>query len=211
MSETTAGAQSQDLLTHDDFLWAFVIALIASVLLSVIQIPAQSKTSLRSCFVTQSLVYCVILCFGNVVTTILASLAVTKLSPSLKPYYYLLAPFFGVFGFETILKNTNITMFDKGVLTIQDWIGRALNAAAGAAIEKEEDMRKDAENQIFAKLINNTEEQVNTLILNKLGAGVVEKLEAAARASGANSKQYKVLQYISALGRSEVASYLRSK
>lgn len=72
-------------------------------------------------------------------------------------------------------------------------------------------MRKDAENRIFAKLINNTEEQVNTLILNKLGAGVVEKLEAAARASGANSKQYKVLQYISALGRSEVASYLRSK
>lgn len=205
------GVQSQDGLTHEDFLWAISIAVIASVLLSIIQIPAQSKTSLRSCMVVQSLVYCIVLCFGNVVTTILASLAVVRLSPSLSEYYYIFAPFFGVFGFETILKNTNITMFDKGVLTIQDWIGRALNAAAGAAIEKEEDMRKTAENKIFAKVMNNSEEEINTLILNKLGAGVVEKLQAAASASGANSKQYKVLQYISTLGRSEIATFLRDK
>ncbi len=48
-----------------------------------------------------------------------------KLPESLKPYYFLFAPFFGVFGFETVLKNTNITMFDKGVLTIQTWIEKA--------------------------------------------------------------------------------------
>jgi hypothetical protein len=126
-------------LSHDDFVWAIAIAMTASVLLSIVQIPAQSKTSLRSCFVIQSAIYCLIVCFGNTVTTILAASAVVKLPSSLQQYYFVMAPFFGVFGFETILKNTNITMFDKGVLTIQDWITRSLNAAAGAAIEKEED------------------------------------------------------------------------
>jgi hypothetical protein len=72
-------------------------------------------------------------------------------------------------------------------------------------------MRKSAEDKIFTKMTTNSEESINTLVLNKLGPGAVEKLEAAAKASGANSKQYKVLQYISTLSRSEIASYPRGK
>ncbi len=175
------------------------------------QIPLQSKTSLRSCLVIHSLIYWIILSFGNVVTTLLASLVIVQLSPSLNDYYFVLAPFFGVFGFETILKNTNVTMFDKGVLTIQDWIERALNAAAAAAIEEQEIIKNTEEQNILTTLDANSEEQINTLILNKLGGGVVDKLEADAKASHSSAKQYKILQYIRALNRTEISAILRSK
>jgi hypothetical protein len=35
------------------------------------------------------------------------------------------------------LKNTNVTVLDKGVLTIQDWIKKAKTAAAAATIEND--------------------------------------------------------------------------
>ncbi len=111
-------------------------------MVALVEIPSRAKTNLASCFVAPSLTYVLVLCFGNVITTILAALAVVKMPASLAPYYFLLAPFFGVFGFETVLKNTNITMFDKGVLTIQTWIEKALEAAA--AIDKRDDAKEEA-------------------------------------------------------------------
>src|SRR5215475_14943273 len=94
-------------LSHDNLLWAVGIALGLSLLIACIEIPATSKTSLRSCLRIQSLFYVAVLCFGNVVTTILASLAVAKLPESLWSYSWLLCPFIGVFGFEAILQNVN--------------------------------------------------------------------------------------------------------
>jgi hypothetical protein len=152
-----------------------------------------------------------VLSFGNVVTTLLASLAVVKISPSLAAYYFILAPFFGVFGFETVLKNTNITMFDRGVLTIQNWIEKALNAAAAAAIDQQENFKQDEETRLVAKLMTLTEVEINTRVLHKMGQETVQKLEAAAKASSADTKHYKVLQLVATLTRSESAALLRAK
>jgi len=75
----------------------------------------------------------------------MATAIVTKMDPNLKPFYSIFAAFIGVFAFETILKNINVTVLDKGVLTIQVWIDKALTAAAAAAIVR--DIRRiDIEN-----------------------------------------------------------------
>ncbi len=134
-----------------------------------------------------------------------------KLPASLTAYYFVLSPFFGVFGFETILKNTNITMFDRGVLTIQDWIKKALDAAAAAAIDQEENLKGDEATRLVKKLMALPEEEINTRILHKMGPNEVPKLEAAAKASSANTKLYKVLQLVATLTRSESAALLRTK
>jgi hypothetical protein len=144
-----------------------------------------------------------------VITTLLASLVVVKMSPSLAPYYFILCPFFGVFGFETVLKNTNITMFDKGVLTIQNWIEKALNGAAAAAIDQQENLKQDAGSRLVTKLMALSEEEINTRVLHKMGPGTVQELEAAAKASSANTKQYKILQLVAILTPSESAVLLR--
>jgi hypothetical protein len=115
----------------------------------------------------------------------------------------------GVFAFETILKNTNVTMFDRGVLTIQDWIEKALNVAVAASIETQENIKQRQDEILYKKIMSLPEEDINTRVLNKLGGGTVEKLDAAAKASGANTKQYKALQLVSSLSRSEGAALLK--
>ena len=45
--------------------------------------------------------------------------------------------FVGVFGFEVILKNMNLTLFGKGVLTINDWIQKARDVTVAGAIKSQ--------------------------------------------------------------------------
>jgi hypothetical protein len=159
-------------LPFSDVMLALSIAVALSLLIACIEIPSKSKAQIRACFVVHSFFYWLILSVGNVTTTILASLAVVKMPVGLTPYYFVLCPFFGVFGFETVLKNTNVTMFDRGVLTIQNWIEKALNAAAGAAIDQQENIKQEQENKIVAKLMSFSEEDINTRILYKMGPDV---------------------------------------
>jgi len=198
-------------LSPSDLLWAVAIAVGLSFLIACIEIPSKSKCQLRACFIGASLFYWSVLSFGNIVTTVLASLAVVKLPANIAPYYFILSAFFGVFGFETILKNTNITMFDRGVLTIQNWIEKALNAAAAAAIDQQENLKREAETRLVNKLMELPEVELNTRILHKLGPETVSKLEAASKASSADAKLYKVLQLVATLTRSETAALLRTK
>jgi hypothetical protein len=116
----------------DHLAWAIALAIAFSFILAAIEITAEARKPLRSCLILQSFLYCLLLAFGNVITTLLAAVLVSKMDPSLSPYYFFFAAFFGVFAFETILKHTNVTVLDKGVLTIQDWIKKARTAAAAA-------------------------------------------------------------------------------
>src|SRR5205823_3254199 len=102
-------------------------------------------------------------------------------------------------------------MFDKGVLTIQTWIDKAANAAVGAAIVKQEDINEQEEQALAERLIKLTEKEINTRVLNKMGAKAVGELEAAARASSADTKLYKVFQLVSTLSRAERVTLLRDK
>jgi hypothetical protein len=202
-------ATSNIVLSPADLGLAAGIAIAAALIFACIEIPSKSKASFGACFALPSLLYWIVLSFGNIVTTLLASLVVVKFPESLSPYYYLLCAFFGVFGFEAILKNTNITMFDNNVLTIQNWIEKALNGAAGAALEKQEDMKKILEAKIFAKLCRLSDTALNTRILQKMGEGIVPKLEALAQASNANPKEYKAYQLAALYSRSESRAFLK--
>ena len=195
-------------LTPNDFAWSVGIAVAASLLLALVEVPSRSKTPIAACLNFQSLVYWIILSFGNAVTTILASLAVVKLPNEISAYYYLLCAFFGVFAFETILKNTNVTVFDRGVLTIQDWINKALNAAASSAVDNQVTEKHKQEARIVTKLMHLSEKEINTLILQKFGDGAAAGLDLSAKSSGANAKQYKVLQLASTMTQNEASALL---
>ena len=194
-----------------DLVWAIIIAIVLSFLIACIEIPSRSKCQLRACFVGASFIYWVVLSFGNSITTVLASLPVAKLPANIISFHFLLSAFFGVFGFEIVLKNTNITIFDKGVLTIQNWIEKALNAAAAAAIDRQENLKQNEQTQLVDKLMALSEQEINTRILHKIGPETVQKLEAAANASSANPKLYKVLQLVATLTPSESVALLHTK
>ena len=189
--------------------WAIFLALIISLILALIEIRTKSKAGFRACVGVHLLIYWALLGFGNVIATLIGYASLQNAypqitSPPLSDYNYLIYAFVGVFGFEAILKQMNLTIFDHGVLTIQDWIMKASNTASGAAIEKQEKLRGQQEAKIIQYLMTLSEEDINTRVLNKFKDDTVRKLDEAAQQSAANKKQYKVYQLTSALSQMEI-------
>jgi hypothetical protein len=193
-----------------NLLLAVAVAVAISLVLALVEIQNRSKSSLRASIGTAFFVYWIVLSFGNSVTTLLASVAVSRMSPSLSSWYFLFCAFFGVFAFAAVLRNTNITMFDKGVLTIQDWIDKALNVAAGDAIARDQVLQLLDQQRLLGKMQNWDDAEINARILDKFGQGKVQELEAAAAASAANTKLYKIMQLSTAFSKSERAAILRN-
>lgn len=213
---SSAGSNLPDVLALPSHLeWAIVIAIALSLFLASVDIVSEAKKPLRSCLVAQSLIYVVLLAFGNVITTLLAAIPAVKTGPAFAEYHFLFASFLGVFAFQTILKNMNVTILDKGVLTIQDWLDKAkLNAAAAAIVN---DVRRtDLDRGHLAERLSRVaEDKLNAFIATKLpigdGSSIVTKLEAEAKANSANSKLYKAYALVAAVNRSEILGFLSTQ
>jgi|SRR5579859_1393055 len=191
--------------------WAIAIAIAFSFVLAAIEISSEAKKPLRSCIVASSFFYCCLLIFGNVVTTLMASILVAKMDARLAPYYFIFAAFFGIFAFETILKNTNVTVLDKGVLTIQIWINKALTAAAAAAIVRDLQRMNIQDGRLAQKLAGIPEIKLNTFVALKLSNGapnIVATLDATAATNKADPRLYKAYAIVTAVPRDVVESFL---
>lgn len=176
---------------------AIAMAMAMSLVLANIQLIREAKTSPRAIIGLELGFYFCIVAFGYAATTLLASTLTSRFPVGLKDYFPFISAFLGVFGFESILKNTNVTMFDRGVLTIQDWTERALTVAGAAAIARQQ--RYDSRRQalVVAILMNFANDRLNALVLSKLG-DKVRDLEAAAVANQADPKRYKAMQLAAA-------------
>jgi hypothetical protein len=201
--ETGSATASVVAVTTQHASLAIAIAIVISFVLAIVEVQngAKKKASTRACLVVPSLLYFTILAFGNVVATLLASVIVaSKLSNDLKNYYFLFSAFFGLFAFQVVLKNTNISVFEKGVLTIDAWTKKALDAAVEAALAQQLLLDGHQQNALQALLEDRSEGYINALVLVKLGDGEVKKLDEAALSGRADTKLYKILQLATNLG-----------
>jgi len=134
------------------------------------------------------------------------------MNPGLAPYYWFFAAFFGVFAFETVLKNTNVTVLDKGVLTIQDWMKKALTGATAAAIVRDVRLNDREIGKLAAALAKVPEARLNAFAAIKLtsgaGTGVVPQLDATAAANNADPMLYKAYAIAYAVSPSVVRAFL---
>lgn len=78
-----------------------------------------------------------------------------------------LSAFLGVFAFQVVLSNTNITFFGKGVLTIDDWINKAKNAAVAKSADREDEYVVQEETELAEKLAQLDEQTLTTYLVNE--------------------------------------------
>jgi hypothetical protein len=132
---------------------------------------------------------------GNIVASLLAfPLLDGRLAPSLSEFSPLMAAFAGVFAFEGVLSNTNVTVFGKGVLTIDDWIEKARSSAVEFAVERHARGLQDAVLKAAEALRGLPEDQLNAHLLRVLGTpDKLAEIETMAAKSGANIRYYKAL------------------
>jgi hypothetical protein len=204
---------------------AIGLAVGLTLLIAIIEILFQSKLrNVRLCCCTMGFVfYVLVLIIGNVASTLVAHSLVTALvaqpaanpsagtqpaaagQPADKPGVaravfasvpWFWAAFLGVFAFEAILQRINLTFFDKGVLTISDWISKARDGAVAAAVKSHATALVRRERQLADRIAGNTnltDQDLNAHVHNVLGAGRVQELEQAAAASSANPRLIKAL------------------
>ncbi len=184
---------------------AIVFAVVLTLLICVIEFPNQAKVSLRACLVWTSVPYLIIRSIGNAVTTVLACpLLNAKLDGLVNPSSYYMLAFLdalaGVFAFHFVLSQTNVTVFQKSVLTIEDWITKALENAIGPANKKEAELAEDRLQRLVGDLdLSLTDEnKLNAQIDTAMGAGTAARLAAEATESGSDVKMYKLLTFATA-------------
>ncbi len=194
----------------DPLLQSIVICLVITCALAVVEISYRSKAKPRNCLSVSSLLYGFILLLGNSVATLLAYLIVKdKLPDPMAPWIPFVQAFFGIFAFEGVMSNTNVSIFDRGVLTIQDWIGKARDPAVASAIEKQAQSGNDLLMKSANLLKNLPNGELNTYLANYLGPDTVTRIENDATATGADVKLYKALE-LATKAPNETASILKS-
>ncbi|MBC6409647.1 MAG: hypothetical protein GDA42_04200 [Ekhidna sp.] len=166
----------------NDVIVAIIVSSILTILLALIQISADSKSpDIRGTLTLSFAFYILVMMIGNIITTLLSVSIVdnymTKKDDTNEiNQLFLIGPiwiwysFFGVFGFEAIIQKINITFFNQGVLSINDWLTKAKRAATAATLEKVVELSFE-HTQKLAKQLAETKDtsDIHTFALVKLG------------------------------------------
>lgn len=180
---------------------AILISILITCLLAVIEVLSRSKqNSLRACMSSKLPLYVVILVIGNAAATLFVSVGAPDALPE---QFKVLGPwpsafiyaFIGIFAFEGVVSNTNITYLSQNVLTFQNWVGKALDPAVAAAVQNGVQGTNDLRENMAQRLQTLEEDQLNTHLATCCGGSeFVMQIEAEAKASGSNPKLYKALE-----------------
>lgn len=198
----------------DHLTMGLITAIILSVLLAIIEILYHAKVrDVRALFVPAVAMYIMLLCIGNIATTIGSSSLVDTLIQENMPteaeleagendagllhflsrYPWFWYAFIGVFSFHALLKNINVTFFDADVLTISEWLKKARDGAVAAVVEVHAQRNKEKIEKLAAKLMEIPDTDLNTQIATKLGSAKLDEINNTALESEGNSKLAKAL------------------
>ena len=162
---------------------AIIFTFFLSIVIFVIDLTSSSERSrIKPLISFLPLIYFTILFLGNVITTLTTASFIASdvtveafsLFQSNRWFWYSVI---GVFCFEAIIQNINITYSEKGVLTISDWISKAKDRAVAKVIEKNIEIDNDEIQLLSGKIQKMEESEINTHILDYLGSDRFEKLK----------------------------------
>lgn len=168
---------------NNDIIIAITLTFFLSLVIYVIDLTSSSERSrIRPLLSFSPVIYFLILFLGNVTSTLVTASYITsdetvrgiQLFQSNSWFWYSVI---GVFCFEAIIQNINITYSEKGVLTIRDWISKAKDRAVAKVIEKNIEIDHDEIQLLSSKILKLKESEINTHILDYLGKERFEKLK----------------------------------
>lgn len=169
-----------------------IAAIMFSCLIVAIELTRAMSFSHTAILRGTAFIYFIIIAIGNTFSTFLAATITETQIPNVAPAWFWYA-FLGVFGFEAILKNVNLTFSDFGVLSINDWINKAKDMAIADAVEADVLKKEKLAQQLAQKLVSLDESTINAHVINILGQSQLSALDAAARQGSADPKLIKAL------------------
>jgi hypothetical protein len=176
-----------------------------TIVVSLVEIRTISKSSFKACVTGWFFLYFALLLVGNIAAAVFASYSfVSKIPVSLQNLSPYLDGFLGVFAFSAVISRMNVTLFDKGVLTIDEWIGKSRDNAGAASIAAEARIEQDHVER-NAKALDGllTSTELETYVQKYCGQATVDAAKKAA-----NPELYMRLELA---GRPEAASIIKER
>jgi hypothetical protein len=165
------------------------LAVLFSATIGVIEVPHQSRTTPRDCATWQFAIYLLILAFGNSVTSLLALAFTGKFHVFESPLFVpLWSAVLGVFGFQAVLRNTNVTLFNQGILSLHEWTSKARDNAVASAIASNAHRGLSRIERVAHSLVYIPEADLNSAMFQHLGPESVHDIEEAAARSNADRR-----------------------
>ncbi len=191
---------------------ALILAVLLTIILIAIEIPLVAKASLKASLSGPVFLYLGMFSLAHLFATMIAFVVLNEdqLGPDLTPFRPLMAAIAGVFAFRAVLRNTNITLYQKNVLTIEDWVDRARDFAVASAIAREAEINEEYLVAAARKMSEYDVQTLNAWISVSLVADVQE-LEEAAQKAKAEVKYYKALVLASELPRHRLRALLKDR
>lgn len=180
----------------DPLLSSVLLTTVSTLLITPVEIGFRAeKAGLRECVGSAFFLYALIFLVGNAVAALLASVLLADALPRTLIFWFpFIWAFSGVFAFQGVISNANITLFGKGVLTIEEWIGKARDRAVAAALEAHTRNEQDAALKAAAVIRELPIDELNAHLLQEFGAAALADIERLAQQSGADPKYYKALE-----------------
>lgn len=157
---------------------AFLYAAVFTILISLVEVKSEAKTSFSAIFTVPLLLYTSIYLIGNLFATLAASLLqeaqLGDLQGEWVPFVHAFA---GVFAFQGVLGHTNLTVYGQGLLTIEDWIAKARDGAVASAAERQLRLSEKRAIEYAHVLSTLPDDKLNAYIAQHLGPDAIAALE----------------------------------
>lgn len=172
-----------------------------SILLSLIEVSYKSQISgqtsqkiiptLQMFYGIWFFLYTIILMICNSATTIFVCTIISSDNNNFKEFGWFWSPFIGVFAFEAVIKNINVSFSDIDLLSIHDWIRKGRDQAVAWAIRKHDKYEVFSIQKVSEKLKLLPETVLNSHILQYFSQVTVSELDKKARESNADAQLLK--------------------
>jgi len=186
---------------------ALIVSIILSGILGIIQIAYDSKIyNIKGYLTLAFFIYLLIMTIGNIFVTLITASIFENIDISdignsslgkintmlLQGPRWLWYSGIGVFGFQALIQKVNITIFDAGILAINEWIEKAKNSATASILERYADINIENIRRLANQLVDKFNiEEIHTLSSIHLGNDIyMEITDQAKKNSNLNLELY---------------------
>ncbi|MEM1158234.1 MAG: hypothetical protein AAF649_01845 [Verrucomicrobiota bacterium] len=167
-----------------------ILAGCITLLLAMVEVLDSSKARPRALLNLSFLAYFLLLCFGNIVSTLAAYHWVIPQWDWITSDWCWSA-FVGVFAFELVIQQINVTFGGNNAITIREWVAKASDVAVASTNRNHIKLEIEERSKLAQQLLSLPEEDINGYLVQFFGGRIVKDLNRLAAENEAIPHQVK--------------------
>lgn len=182
-----------------------LVVAVISLLLAAIEVMKEGQVDFRDCFQLPFFAYGFMLALGNVFTSLLGRYVLARMSgndPALAQWIpdektaWILAGFLGLFGFQMLIRNINVTVSGMDLLALEAWIQKARDNA----VTRAQDLHTQIEHRQAVALAQDLRKiprtDMNAYLAQHFGPEFIGKLAESSQTADADEDLAKALALV---------------